>query len=146
MYKSSDITLKEITFPNPDNFEVVVAAGTIQGHVRKILTIAAYLPPNYIAVIAGKCLEYIYYIIIELKRRYKDPYLILTGDFNQWDAPKAVEEFRDIKETAAGPARGTRIIDRTFTNFENISEAGTCLLYTSPSPRDRKKSRMPSSA
>ena len=25
-------------------------------------------------------------------------------------------------------------------------EAGTCLLYTSPSPRDRQKSRMPSSA
>ena len=25
-------------------------------------------------------------------------------------------------------------------------EPGTCLLYTSPSPRDRQKSRMPSSA
>ena len=25
-------------------------------------------------------------------------------------------------------------------------EAGTCLLYTSPSPRDRTRSRMPSSA
>ena len=25
-------------------------------------------------------------------------------------------------------------------------ESGTCLLYTSPSPRDRQKSRMPSSA
>ena len=29
----------------------------------------------------------------------------------------------------------------TFTNTPN-----TCLLYTSPSPRDRQKSRMPSSA
>ena len=28
--------------------------------------------------------------------------------------------------------------------FDNLSE--TCLLYTSPSPRDRQKSRMPSSA
>ena len=27
-----------------------------------------------------------------------------------------------------------------------IESAGTCLLYTSPSPRDRQKSRMPSSA
>ena len=27
-----------------------------------------------------------------------------------------------------------------------ISQAGLCLLYTSPSPRDRQKSRMPSSA
>ena len=27
-----------------------------------------------------------------------------------------------------------------------VDEAGGCLLYTSPSPRDRQKSRMPSSA
>ena len=32
--------------------------------------------------------------------------------------------------------------------FEELQAAavGTCLLYTSPSPRDRQKSRMPSSA
>ena len=29
---------------------------------------------------------------------------------------------------------------------EAITQAGLCLLYTSPSPRDRQKSRMPSSA
>ena len=27
-----------------------------------------------------------------------------------------------------------------------VGESGSCLLYTSPSPRDRQKSRMPSSA
>ena len=30
--------------------------------------------------------------------------------------------------------------------FGGSGEASTCLLYTSPSPRDRQKSRMPSSA
>ena len=30
--------------------------------------------------------------------------------------------------------------------FENVLNSCTCLLYTSPSPRDRQKSRMPSSA
>ena len=29
---------------------------------------------------------------------------------------------------------------------EDMVKYGTCLLYTSPSPRDRQKSRMPSSA
>ena len=33
---------------------------------------------------------------------------------------------------------------RESDNFNNIP--GTCLLYTSPSPRDRTRSRMPSSA
>ena len=31
-------------------------------------------------------------------------------------------------------------------HFPNIKNYGDCLLYTSPSPRDRQKSRMPSSA
>ena len=30
--------------------------------------------------------------------------------------------------------------------FDQLMEAGNCLLYTSPSPRDRTRSRMPSSA
>ena len=30
--------------------------------------------------------------------------------------------------------------------FQEIEELNACLLYTSPSPRDRQKSRMPSSA
>ena len=34
----------------------------------------------------------------------------------------------------------------TLTNIAIIPPGGVCLLYTSPSPRDRQKSRMPSSA
>ena len=34
----------------------------------------------------------------------------------------------------------------TFDLLYKIVGEGTCLLYTSPSPRDRQKSRMPSSA
>ena len=33
-----------------------------------------------------------------------------------------------------------------MNGFETLWQPGTCLLYTSPSPRDRQKSRMPSSA
>ena len=33
-----------------------------------------------------------------------------------------------------------------FENSEKIELSGTCLLYTSPSPRDVEESRMPSSA
>ena len=39
------------------------------------------------------------------------------------------------------------IIDRKVRNMKMISPSNRdCLLYTSPSPRDRQKSRMPSSA
>ena len=50
----------------------------------------------------------------------------------------------------AGPARGTGkdVSQREdLANFITmITRDETCLLYTSPSPRDRTRSRMPSSA
>ena len=43
-----------------------------------------------------------------------------------------------------------KLLDAGWTaaapNEELTEEYGICLLYTSPSPRDRQKSRMPSSA
>ena len=52
----------------------------------------------------------------------------------------------DAWERADGKGGGG--ITRTFENGNVIEKGGvnTCLLYTSPSPRDRQKSRMPSSA
>ena len=38
-------------------------------------------------------------------------------------------------------------VDEAYDAISDIAaQGGTCLLYTSPSPRDRQKSRMPSSA
>ena len=38
------------------------------------------------------------------------------------------------------------ILEKTTLNKAEDRNLPTCLLYTSPSPRDRQKSRMPSSA
>ena len=47
----------------------------------------------------------------------------------------------------AGRPVGRPISDDDFEyKEEEIREINDCLLYTSPSPRDRQKSRMPSSA
>ena len=40
---------------------------------------------------------------------------------------------------------GTQLYDN-YTEYKESRADGACLLYTSPSPRDRQKSRMPSSA
>ena len=53
-----------------------------------------------------------------------------------------------LKEIATGDESGTWGTS-TNTNLALVADAfsyGTCLLYTSPSPRDRTRSRMPSSA
>ena len=43
----------------------------------------------------------------------------------------------DIRET---------LLEETGLNIEELAKIEGCLLYTSPSPRDRTRSRMPSSA
>ena len=50
------------------------------------------------------------------------------------------KEVTVIKGTGARTLRNTYAFDNVFTSFS------TCLLYTSPSPRDQRGSRMPSSA
>ena len=40
----------------------------------------------------------------------------------------------------------TQTLELTNTALEKVHQTISCLLYTSPSPRDRTRSRMPSSA
>ena len=61
--------------------------------------------------------------------------------------PALVWLLLEFRVTTTGQARD-RLVARAGIIASNLDDkiAGTCLLYTSPSPRDRQKSRMPSSA
>ena len=49
IYRKSNVTMKPLEIPNPDDFERLVAVGTVRGHARKLAVVAIYLPPNYTA-------------------------------------------------------------------------------------------------
>ena len=51
-----------------------------------------------------------------------------------------------IKSPKKGKLPKKELVERIRKVHENGYTTGSCLLYTSPSPRDRQKSRMPSSA
>ena len=64
--------------------------------------------------------------------------------------PKYIREFR-VEKLPEGIKVGDTLNVSSFELGETVHVTGTskgkgCLLYTSPSPRDRQKSRMPSSA
>ena len=68
----------------------------------------------------------------------------IMADGNK-DPEKIVEE-KGLKQQS-DPKELEKIIDKVILdNPKNVGAYKSCLLYTSPSPRDRQKSRMPSSA
>ena len=70
----------------------------------------------------------------------------LTLCWAAWDPANALVELSKEFEAASGHSMSFEFIP--WPNFADrmLNELNSCLLYTSPSPRDRQKSRMPSSA
>ena len=94
---SACCSLKRLDLPNPDGYEVLVTMSGLRGYSRKLLTVACYLPPNYSAARAKGALEHVENVIIELKRTYRDPFIVVGGDFNQWRIDEALIDFPDLK-------------------------------------------------
>ena len=65
--------------------------------------------------------------------------------FSAHGVPKSVPvEAENLKMTYVDAT--CPLVSKVHREAENLHKAGNCLLYTSPSPRDRTRSRMPSSA
>ena len=63
---------------------------------------------------------------MDVKRQYRDPFIVVAGDFNQWAIAQALVEFPDMRETHVGATRGDRAIDRFFSNVSrSVSASGT---------------------
>ena len=53
---------------------------------------------------------------------------------------------QNIMSSRAGGSVTPQVVSSTPFDSVSPSSSGACLLYTSPSPRDKRQSRMPSSA
>ncbi|WP_342447793.1 hypothetical protein, partial [Streptomyces novaecaesareae] len=58
--------------------------------------------------------------------------------------PVQLLAFEALGAGVQGAAPGGRLVGAGQDEVGVIEQGGVCLLYTSPSPRDRQKSRMPS--
>ena len=129
--------LERVHFKNPERYEVLVAAVSLKGHKRKLILVACYLPPGYTKLRGASALDYIEERVVEVKRKYKDPYVVVAGDFNQWRVEDCLANFADMREVEVGNTRGNRAIDRIFTNLSRsvvgsgtVSPLETCSIIT----------------
>ena len=99
----------------------------VTGVKRSFFVIAAYIPPGY-AVPRGKaCLQHVADLVLEIKNKHTDVYILVGGDFNQWDIGDKLSEFQDMEEIPSPPTRGNRKIDKIFINWaDNVIDSG-CL-------------------
>ena len=135
-------SFKKVQVKNPEEFEVLTAVGTLHGQSRKMIIIACYIPPNYKTSRGKACLQFVSEIVLDMKRKFADPYLVITGDFNQWDIADGLSDFSDVREEQVGPTRGLLAIDRIFTNMSrSVQSSGTWApLQTTDSEEDARTS------
>eukprot|EP00828_Plagiopyla_frontata_P015122 TRINITY_DN1965_c0_g1_i3.p1 TRINITY_DN1965_c0_g1~~TRINITY_DN1965_c0_g1_i3.p1 ORF type:complete len:169 (-),score=12.66 TRINITY_DN1965_c0_g1_i3:78-584(-) len=70
----------------------------------------------------------------------------LNSRSKSMEKAKAIAQILHKNKDALNQEEIKEIFSRMFKSVLSYSHSLTCLLYTSPSPRDRQKSRMPSSA
>ena len=139
-YRTGVCTMKRIDLPNPERFEVLVTLATLPGYSRKLVTVGCYLPPGYPVARGRAGLAHAEELIREIKRRYRDPFVVVAGDFNQWDIADALQDFPDLREADVETTRKNCCLDRVFSNFERaVKESGTVLpLKTEPGTQGSK--------
>ena len=114
-----------IKFANPEAFEVLPVLITLPDVIRKIHVIAAYIPPNYPVPRARQCMQHISDLVLHVKNAAPDPLILVAGDFNQWNIGDYLAEYSDLQEVTSPPTRGTRHIDKMFTNWpDEVVESG----------------------
>ena len=105
--------------PN-SKYEVIAAIGRRTGQRKKILVIAAYIPPSYTAEENKSCIEYLSDTITSLKNRYNDPHIFVGVDFNKRDINKTVKDYPNLRTVQTGPTRGNAVLDIIATSAHKI--------------------------
>ena len=78
-------------------------------------------------------------------QRMIDNYQFMQTCFVPYDDKTPAEQMTQLYYFLRDQMQDVERIDRQDA-IDNRNRLNSCLLYTSPSPRDRQKSRMPSSA
>ena len=108
------------------DYEMLIAEGTMPLFTRKFIAICLYMPPNMTAASAAACLTFLVDVLLEIKSRYKDPFICVAGDFNGHKVESYLEDYPDLSLLMTGPTRNDRTLDLIFTNFPSqIIESGT---------------------
>ena len=90
-FKKSHINFKKIDLVG-NVYEIIFAVGTMPRFSRKFISVCVYMPPSMSASTVAGCFEFLVDGILEMKRQYKDPFIAVSGDFNNFDIAGALDD------------------------------------------------------
>ena len=83
IWNENYVSFKRTHIEGDERFELLACVGSVTGHGRKIIAINCYLPPNLAMAEAEECMCCIAGAVVDLKKRYSSPFMLIAGDFNQ---------------------------------------------------------------
>ena len=88
-----------------NDFEIVFAIGSLPLFTKKCIAVCVYMPPSMTTSSSLACLSFLVDSILELKTRYKDPFISVSGDFNSHDICAALSDYPYLVLLRTGPTR-----------------------------------------
>ena len=110
--------------PNPDSYEILGLVGSISKIPRRVVAFMIYIPPSTRAGDLTKIRDALSEEIAAAKVSYKNPMILIGGDFNPRDISSYLGDTEPLAPIPTGPTRGDGVLDVVFTNFgEHVQES-----------------------
>ena len=115
---------KKALMPNPDSYEILGLVGSIGKIPRRVVAFMIYIPQSTRASDLTKIRDALSEEIAAAKVSYKNPMILIGGDFNPRDISSYLGDTEPLAPIPTGPTRGDGVLDVVFTNFgEHVQES-----------------------
>ena len=87
----------DISTSTVDQHEICTALCSLRGSLRKIICMGAYLTTALDLAGSEAFLQHLNDLLHSFKAKYRDPYIIVTGDWNKADTSIALDDFPSLQ-------------------------------------------------
>ena len=115
IYNSNTLTGSEYNVKK-SGFEIAVGKFKLKNESRALFIIGAYLSTRLSKQEAEKNIQALVVIINKIKLQHESPYIVLGGDFNNFDISSITTDFIDLILINTHPTRRNRTIDLAICN------------------------------
>ena len=116
LFDTAKMSLKKFQL-NGNRWEIVAASGKIPNNSRRFIIITVYVPPASKPSTWNDIASFLADSTLRIKSELRDPYIIISGDFNRQPLGDALVASLDIQVLDTPPTRSSVCLDLVAANF-----------------------------